>query len=570
MKRIISLLFLLSSAYCAVAQHRTFCNPLNLEYKYQPDEPLRREAADPTVILFKGEYFLFASKSGGYWHSGDLLNWKHIATDQLPVDDYAPTAVAIGDTLYFMASQSNTPNKIYKSADPLSGKWTVACEALGVTCWDPALFLDDDGKLYLYYGVMNNLKGVELDYRNGFALVGKPRVLVKANKNDYGWEVAGDYNELVRKTPFIEGSWVNKHGGKYYFQYATPGTEFFSYADAVYVSGSPLGDYTVQPSNPFSYKPSGFINGAGHGSTFYDKYGNLWHIATMTISVNHNFERRLGLFPAFYDSEGVLWTNTSFGDFPHKMPDRKFNSPDDYQPTGMLLSYHKPVEASSSLKEHGKEFAVNENIRQYWSAATSNKGEWLMVDLLKKCHVNAVQVNFADSGGSISALKTEEPYYQYLIEYSNDKRNWKVLIDKSKNTIDSPNDFTALPEPIAARYIRLTNGHVPYGKFAVSGLRIFGKSKGKVPQKVSNLTVERDTTDARIVTIKWQKVPGAVGYNIRYGVSLCKLYLDYQILGAETATIHSLRRNQQYFFTVDAFNESGVSRSGIVIGDEFE
>lgn len=44
-----------------------YCNPLNLEYKYQHyGKAAHREAADPTLILFKGTYYLFASMSAGF------------------------------------------------------------------------------------------------------------------------------------------------------------------------------------------------------------------------------------------------------------------------------------------------------------------------------------------------------------------------------------------------------------------------------------------------------------------------------------------------------------------------
>jgi hypothetical protein len=62
----------------------TICNPVNLSYRFCLDAPSRREAADPTLVIFKGEYFLFASKSGGYFHSKDLINWHLIATSDLP------------------------------------------------------------------------------------------------------------------------------------------------------------------------------------------------------------------------------------------------------------------------------------------------------------------------------------------------------------------------------------------------------------------------------------------------------------------------------------------------------
>ena len=42
-------------------------NPMNLNYRFMIDGNSRREAADPVIEYFKGRYYLFASKSGGYW-----------------------------------------------------------------------------------------------------------------------------------------------------------------------------------------------------------------------------------------------------------------------------------------------------------------------------------------------------------------------------------------------------------------------------------------------------------------------------------------------------------------------
>lgn len=98
---------------------RTFANPLNLSYRFQTTPPSRREAADPTVVLYRDRYYLFASKSGGYYGSKDLLDWRLVTSADLPLEDYAPTAVVIGAWLYFMAS-APTP-KIYRTQDPDSG-----------------------------------------------------------------------------------------------------------------------------------------------------------------------------------------------------------------------------------------------------------------------------------------------------------------------------------------------------------------------------------------------------------------------------------------------------------------
>ena len=64
---------------------QTFCNPLDLPYRFQLEAPSRREAADPTLVRFNGEYWLFASKSGGYWHSSDMMHWQFVTPTGLIV-----------------------------------------------------------------------------------------------------------------------------------------------------------------------------------------------------------------------------------------------------------------------------------------------------------------------------------------------------------------------------------------------------------------------------------------------------------------------------------------------------
>src|SRR5688572_23148752 len=94
----------ISQTNARTAKTLTLANPVNLSYRFCLDTPSRREAADPTMIVYKGEYYLFASKSGGYFHSTDLINWDLITTKDLPLEDYAPTAVVMDGVLYFMAS----------------------------------------------------------------------------------------------------------------------------------------------------------------------------------------------------------------------------------------------------------------------------------------------------------------------------------------------------------------------------------------------------------------------------------------------------------------------------------
>lgn len=570
-KSTIAFLLLLSVVMTAPAQNAsvnisrqtTICNPLNLSYRFCLDAPSRREAADPTLVVYKGEYYLFASKSGGYFHSTDLNHWDLITTKDLPLEDYAPTAVVMNDTLYFMASRG-APLTIYKTADPKSGKWMVANPAFPIGMIDPDLFVDDDGRLFFYYGCsnVNPIYGVELDTKT-LNPVGTPIALFNSKKEIYGWERKGDYNNQGER-PWIEGSWMTKHNGKYYLQYAGPGTEFKSYSDGVYVSDKPLGPFTLAMHNPASYKPEGFAAGAGHSSTFQDKYGNYWHVSTMTISVKHMFERRLGLFPAFFDKDGEMHVYTGFGDFPFKVPAKKVNSPAELFPGWMLLSYNKPVEVSSELANHPKNYATDEEIRTFWSAQTGNKGEWISMDLQKECTINGVQINYAENDTKLMG-RHPDIYYQYLLEYSGDNKTWKTLSDKTQNKTDVPHDYIELKAPVKARYIRLTNYRMPDGTFALAGLRIFGNAGGKAPSMPTGVTLLRPEDDRSSVKINWTNSAGATGYNIRYGTAKDKLYHTYQVLGNNSVTIGSLNGLQKYYFVIDAFNENGITKGNKIL-----
>ena len=157
---------------------------------------------------------------------------------------------------------------------------------------------------------------------------------------------------------------MTKHNGIYYLQYAGPGTEYNVYGDGVYESDSPLGPFHLAKNNPYSYKPGGFLRGAGHGSTMEDRYGNWWHTATMQISKNHDMERRVGIWRAGFDEDGVLFCNQQFGDWPMAVEQEK---EDPWaKPEWYLLSYQKAMSASSCEEGREPSFAADENIQTWF------------------------------------------------------------------------------------------------------------------------------------------------------------------------------------------------------------
>jgi xylan 1,4-beta-xylosidase len=559
--------FMLILASCSgeiVEKEKTYCNPINLNYRFQfTDSTSYREAADPTMIRYRDKYILFVSHSGGYWYSDDLLGWNYLPVKSLPIEDYAPDAIVINDTVYFTAS-ATVRKPFYFTTDPFRDNWTAMRDTLPFAVWDPHFFLDDDGQRYLYWGCSNSLPIYGVRLNSKMQAVTEPEILIEHNPDKHGWEIPGEQNELTR-SGWNEGAWMTKYNNRYYLQYAAPGTEFKTYADGVYTSGSPLGPFEYETYSPFSYKPGGFTGGAGHGSTFQDKYGNYWHIATMSISVRHMFERRLGLFPAAFDKDGVLRTFTAFGDYPTIMPDHKINfEKEDLFAGWMLLSYKKKAEASSAMDNYPVKNAFDEDIRTWWSARTGDKGEWLSVELDDNSTVNAIQVNFADNESNLKP-DSKNIYYCYRILASDDGKSWDVIIDKSNNTADACHDYTELEKPVKAKYIKIENVRVPDGKFSIYDLRLFGSREGKVPATVDDFTANREDADPGKARLEWPKDENATGYIINYGVDKSKLYSSVMVYDAGSLMLTGLNKGVAYYFSIDAFNESGIAAGTKVI-----
>ena len=119
----------------------------------------------------------------------------------------------------------------------------------------------------------------------------------------------------------------------------------------------------------------------------------------------------------------------------------------------MLLNYNKPVQVSSTLGGYQPNYAVDEDIKTYWSAKTGNSGEWFQTDLGEVSTINAIQINYADQDAEFMG-KTLGKMHQYKIYGSNDGKKWNVIVDKSKNTKDVPHDYVELEQPAKARFLK--------------------------------------------------------------------------------------------------------------------
>jgi hypothetical protein len=283
----------------------------------------------------------------------------------------------------------------------------------------------------------------------------------------------------------------------------------------------------------------------------------------MVVNVKNSFERRLGLWPTAFDKDGVLYTNTVFGDYPHYLPAGKNDDPFSTFTGWMLLNYNKPVVVSSTLGGYEPNYAVDESIKTYWSARTSNRGEFIQTDLGEVSTVRAVQINYADQDADILG-KADSIYHQYILYQSTDGKSWKVLADKSKNRKDVPHDYIELDKPVETRYIKMVNIHMADGKFAISGLRVFGKGKGARPDTVKQFLVLLTEKDKRSAWIKWSPVDNAYAYNIYFGIAPDKMYGCIMVYGANEYYFKGMDKDQKYYFSIEAINENGVSRRTVV------
>lgn len=594
-----------------------FCNPLNVPYHYQFNADLRnngvlkicREAADPSMILFHGHYWIFPSMNLSVWVSDDLAHWEsHRLPESLPLYDYAPDVRVLGDYVYFSASSRDHNCSFFRTKDILNGPYEEIPGSFPF--WDPNLFLDDDGRVYFYWGCssMEPIYGVELDpetmhpvtekhalieghpLRHGFERFGENNTILPASDEEIEQRfqgflkarnitadmlppgMANAVKGMFANRPFIEGAWMTKHAGKYYLQYAFPGTQFNIYGDGVYVADQPLGPFTMAENAPFSFHPGGFLPGAGHGSTMEDREGAWWHTATMRISVNHDFERRVGLWPAGFDQDGELFCNQRFGDWPQDT--EKLRRDPWADPDWMLLSAGKRVTASSHTPGHEPEKAAEENVQTWWQAETNESDEWLCLDLGRRMDVRAVQVNFADdkldipSPGPIQGSSTQPRYIdpalqrtRWLLEVSEDGERWTILEDKRESDTDLPHDLVVREAGVACRYLRLTVRQVPYTQRpCVSGLRVFGRAEGEKPAQPEFSAERVNALDMRVSICQTSNV---LGYNILWGNASDKLYHSWTVYVAGDVRIGALVDGRDYYVRVDAFNESGVTEGTV-------
>ncbi|WAU80443.1 family 43 glycosylhydrolase [Streptomyces sp. Qhu-G9] len=243
--------------------------------------------ADPDVQYLDGRYWIYPTTDGFPGWSGtkfkafsskDLVHWK----DHGEILDLGPDvswadrnawAPAIAERdgkyyFYFCAEQqigvavADSPAGPFKDA---LGKPLVAKGgSLKGQMIDPAVFTDDDGTSYLYWG-------------NGHGYV------VPLNDD----MVSFDASKVEDITPdnFREGSFVVKRKGTYYFMWSEDDTRSENYHVAYATGPSPVGPWTKK-GTILSKRPEYGILGTGHHSVVNTPGTDDWYMVYHRFGLN--------------------------------------------------------------------------------------------------------------------------------------------------------------------------------------------------------------------------------------------------------------------------------------------
>ena len=535
----------------------TYCNPITLT----EGTGTAITCGEPIIRVFKDDYYLTVRGRTGYWWSHDFKDWTYVSAPNLLGG--IPGFVEIDGKLYNYAG--NTNNRVMTTDDPKTGVWYSAGTFSSNNYGDASMLYDEEtGRLFMYYGWSQilGIRVVELDKKT-FKEISKPVVAIWGDPYNHGWEARYAADNIwpyftYRQYRYQEYGWTEgphplKYKGKYYLMYASIGLEFFSYGHGVYVADDPMGPYVYDEHNPLTLKTTGIAPGAGHGSIWVDRQDKVWTVCMMAYPINGgNGHTLINLFPTDVDAEGTMHGKVEYGDYPQYLPGVKEAPIKDNYTGWALLSANKKVEVSSTYSNANRpEFAVDEDSRSYWSAATGNPGEYITVDLGAVSDMRGIQILW-DRTATYSASTR---YRSYTVEVSSDNENWTTIIDKSNNPQDLPSDYIELPAAVYGRYVKLTNVYRPgSGRFAVKGFRVFGNPETATFKKVDNVKVVRNKADRRFAHLLWDQVDGADGYTVRYGIEPDKLYNSYIVYKDTYKDVPSLNVDPEYYFEVEAFS----------------
>ena len=243
--------------------------------------------ADPEGVVLNGRYWLFPTYSAPYdeqlffdaFSSKDLVKWKKhpqvlkaadvswarramwapavVAKDGRYYLFFAANDVHEGETGGIGVAVSKKPQGPYKDA---LGKPLIQQIVNGAQPIDQYVFRDDDGQYYMYYGGWGHCN------------------VVRLSDNLLSLEPFADGDLFKEVTPenYVEGPFMLKHNGKYYFMWSEGGWGGPNYCVSYAISDSPLGPF--RRIGKILEQDAQVATGAGHHSVIRGRGADEWFI----------------------------------------------------------------------------------------------------------------------------------------------------------------------------------------------------------------------------------------------------------------------------------------------------
>lgn len=456
----------------------TYCNPLSLPeiprgkddwYKFEKTmfshenkpvsvtSPDYRSISDPTVFFWQNKWYLYPSY-GMAWVSEDFQHWKHVRTAPY-CPKYSPCIIPWRGK--FLLTAWYCP--LYIADTPL-GKFKLLGDFIGKNgeefkpC-DPALFADDDGRIYLYAyefdeaNDIHKIVGYRLNENNPRQVIEGPVDIVVMDPEKKPWERHGLHAQNARYG-WVEGPHLLKYGGRYYMIYASPDTCDASYCMAAYYSDTdPLHGFVCQQHNPVTYHRGGIVTGAGHGSIERGPNDTLWAFYTIACPYLHRYERRIGMDLVAVDKNGELYAPHGVTDTPQYRPGYKKNCVKNNDYGYVSLTGGVRGEASSHATGRDAVYATDENNLSFWLPRKSDKKKTIEFDLTGTFETGAFRVFWREVGLNYAAGAIPAPVRYKAEGYLNGR--WFLLKDMSGNTEEKNIDYQTFPPKICSK-ARLT------------------------------------------------------------------------------------------------------------------
>ncbi|GHH83761.1 hypothetical protein GCM10017771_11180 [Streptomyces capitiformicae] len=264
--------------------------------------------ADPNIVRFGDTYYMYPTTDGFAGWSGtqfkaysskDLVHWTDhgVILDLGPdiswadIRAWAPAATAKNGKYYFYYSAdthigvavSDSPTGPFK--DPL-GKPLIARGAYTGQMIDPAVFTDDDGQSYLYWG--------------------QGRAYVVPLNDDM---ISFDASKVTNITPsgYNEGPFVIKRKGTYYFMWSENDTRDENYRVAYATGSSPTGPWTKRGVILEKNLSLG-IKGPGHHSVVQVPGTDDWYIVYHRFAIpgGDGTHRETTIDRMEFDADGLI------------------------------------------------------------------------------------------------------------------------------------------------------------------------------------------------------------------------------------------------------------------------